>query len=1305
MECTSNCLSKQHAKYLISAFTIENVETLKTIIKQRCSNPLRNSDILGRTILHICASVGRYDVLSWLCDEWKIANILQTKDKESGWTALHRALYYGHIDCAIIIYKLVQGWHAVDAEGHSPLDLLVLDSPRTKKMKLKQKRIAVAVLPFESGEPGELTLHSNDVIEIINTNRSGWAVGRLQETGAKGLFPINFVEEIEEVVAVEPCKRFNPNNNVYMWGNNVNFALGLGDSKNRTNPELVECLWQEKRNIKHCVVTKFHSVFLTVCGNIFTCGHGLGGRLGHEKEETVLNPKMINYFENIHCTAIDAAYSHTIVLDELGQAYTFGFNDFHQLGHHPPPPFCLCPKQINSKALKNKTIIGVSVGRFHSVIYTNHEIYTFGLNAGQLGHPKGVKLQTTPKLVSHLYKRDVNINMVVASDGATVCSLANGDLYLFQDYLCRKIALRMFDILCISVTGGMLQCTELETFNKPQPLRIVVLRNSGVVEVWRSGFNSLKMCYWLGQKLLHSKIIHISLGQHLILTTDSGQVYFGYFLNKGLINDTHTSNTQLNLSPQKVEVQSGSFTLMEIMENYKKERSECEEVNLVKIPLLYRSIKCFTDSKSRTFAVIQSDARIGLKKYPVVQTSKMTRDLKQMLASATLADDVHDAVIMVGTEKIPIHKFILDCRLNSNNLDIYKSNDQLDQKTVFQFPCTDSDVYTWLEKVYIGENTTTVPLKVDNKENSDDSLFAKHMSSFALVDFECPLDYNILNNGLSRKKKSKKKSAYAVYREKNKNVNTREKVNPQVSKDLVMLQTLDNWRNYKEVSDVTIESGDGCLFHCHKCVLTARAEYFSNMLSNTWIESSICKGGTLKIPIPGNVLDVVINYLYTDEANSLKETTDITFIGEVLVCADQLLLSMLKDICELELADKVSLKNAIEMFQFACDYNVEQLKTFMCEFLSLNLPYYLEARLLEDLSEEILHLFSKEYCEMVVGMETRKLKPSLQHRMTDELEKILQETVTNDLNKIKSKRGRLSLSKSKSLISTSESELEKSLCVHQLTNEVFEKISPSKINELNHTSEQQTRGIKSNVIQTDLVIKEVKRTSSQINGNLKNKSEFKSSKGDAPNGHKAWNVNQSMHSSHSSSEDPNNDEVTPKKVVNVTPFKKKSQKERKKERAQLSSVERDEESEIEEVEKSVCPWGNAILQTPEKSFREMLSEETIPSDERSPCKVKIPSFSQGSKKEKLSNPWRSPSTSECMDAESYGFASIVSVQQEEKKQLTERSKKPLGAIQREERAIEELLKHYQSKSTQGEYITIKRIKPVTSTPFWEVEIK
>jgi len=38
---------------------------------------------------------------------------------------------------------------------------------------------------------------------------------------------------------------------------------------------------------------KYHTVFLTQTGQVYTCGHGHGGRLGHDDEETCVVCRII----------------------------------------------------------------------------------------------------------------------------------------------------------------------------------------------------------------------------------------------------------------------------------------------------------------------------------------------------------------------------------------------------------------------------------------------------------------------------------------------------------------------------------------------------------------------------------------------------------------------------------------------------------------------------------------------------------------------------------------------------------------------------------------------------------------------------------------------------------------------------------------------------------------------------------------------------------------------------------------------------------------------------------------------------
>lgn len=173
--------------------------------------------------------------------------------------------------------------------------------------------------------------------------------------------------------------------------------------------------------------------------------------------------------------------------------------------------------------------------------------------------------------------------------------------------------------------------------------------------------------------------------------------------------------------------------------------------------------------------------------------------------------------------------------------------------------------------------------------------------------------------------------------------------------------------------DVTIISVDGKEFPCHKCVLCARLEYFHSMLSSSWIEASSC--AALEMQIHSDILKVILDYLYTDEAVVIKESQNVDFVCSVLVVADQLLITRLKEICEVALTEKLTLKNAAMLLEFAAMYNAEQLKLSCLQFIGLNMAALLEARSLDVLSVGVLKDLSVFYRKMIPAMDRRVITP------------------------------------------------------------------------------------------------------------------------------------------------------------------------------------------------------------------------------------------------------------------------------------------------------------------------------------------
>jgi alpha-tubulin suppressor-like RCC1 family protein len=63
----------------------------------------------------------------------------------------------------------------------------------------------------------------------------------------------------------------------------------------RPTAEVVEFFKKSDISIIQIVMSKFHSVFLSRSGEVYTCGFGLDGRLGHDDE---LINSLLNFFFN-----------------------------------------------------------------------------------------------------------------------------------------------------------------------------------------------------------------------------------------------------------------------------------------------------------------------------------------------------------------------------------------------------------------------------------------------------------------------------------------------------------------------------------------------------------------------------------------------------------------------------------------------------------------------------------------------------------------------------------------------------------------------------------------------------------------------------------------------------------------------------------------------------------------------------------------------------------------------------------------------------------------------------------------------
>uniref|UniRef100_A0A671PNE5 Inhibitor of Bruton tyrosine kinase-like n=1 Tax=Sinocyclocheilus anshuiensis TaxID=1608454 RepID=A0A671PNE5_9TELE len=917
LNCTPKCRSVRHAEEVIAALTSGSEGSLQGFLSVHCHNAATLRDEFGRTALHLVASLGKCDLLQWLLDS-KHADML-AKDKESGWTALHRSAFYGQIHCLMGLIKRGGALSIQDKEGLSALDLTMKDRP--------------AHVVFRNTDPTE----------------------------------------------------------VYTWGSNTNFSLGHGNQESRHHPEIVDLFSRSRIYVKQVVLCKFHSVFLSQKGQVYTCGHGQGGRLGHGDEQTYLVPRMVEGLLSHHCSQIAAARDHTVVLTEEGYVYTFGLNTHNQLGLAPPP--------VTSKSLKGRSVIGVAAGRFHTVLWTRDAVYTVGLNGGQLGYllePNGEKCVTVPRQVSALHHKDVTIAMAAASNGATVCVNEKGDVYLLTDYQCKKLASKQLNLKKVLVSGGSLDHRidpQLLHDGGGEKLVILALDEAGRVFCWRSMGTSVRQCRWAYGRQVFISDIALSKNSMMFVTQD-GEGFSGQWLD-GMEVSGHSDG-------------GGVY----------------ERIRLEKLPYVHRAVSITMDSKGRNFGVLQADPKTSLYEVPTASACTFSQHFQHLLAEADEMDSIHDVTLQAGDRTFAAHKYILSmrsdffrkvlhpegCKEGVEDGEVKKGEDAVGCDLLVLEKVSPEMLEQALHFIYTDSCEMLIhgtrPIVPRSNQSSDPepqqqlihSLQALGLEKCSALDVYRSLPAKTLEDADKPKAKSTKSG------KKGKSGNVGEpgqnpvKMLQGVAKKLglgslsarldgvkfengkisvVQKKTGNKLRfNQKKCSylcDVTLRSEDGREFPCHKCVLCARLEYFNSMLGSPWIEATSCTA--LDMPTTSEVLQAILEYIYTDESPTVRESVNVEFVCNVLVVADQLLITRLKEICEVAITENLTLKNAAELLEFATVFNADQLKLSCLQFMVLNMTALLESRALEILSDGVLLDLTAAYRRMIPAMQRRLITP------------------------------------------------------------------------------------------------------------------------------------------------------------------------------------------------------------------------------------------------------------------------------------------------------------------------------------------
>lgn len=183
------------------------------------------------------------------------------------------------------------------------------------------------------------------------------------------------IEQLWDVVAISAGNNFslaltrdgNPDDGiivateVYAFGADNVEQLGLGAGNNSTAvPTVIPGL--SGLDVSAISAGYNHSLALTGDGDVYSFGDNFAGKLGHNDFAARNVPEKIMALDEENVTAISAG-GHSIVLTDEGEAYSFGFGNYGQLGTGVQNE-----KKVPTKVVGLSKVSKISAGYYHSVL-------------------------------------------------------------------------------------------------------------------------------------------------------------------------------------------------------------------------------------------------------------------------------------------------------------------------------------------------------------------------------------------------------------------------------------------------------------------------------------------------------------------------------------------------------------------------------------------------------------------------------------------------------------------------------------------------------------------------------------------------------------------------------------------------------------------------------------------------------------------------------------------------------------------------------------------------------------------------
>ena len=834
----------------------------------------------GGNIIHQICKEGRAELLEDVLKVTKLAScnlqdILGAKDLESGYTPLHDAIYYGNMGCALKLIKYGALLSTVDADNLTPLDIAVWNQYRHRYIDPYRNRWRK--FEFEPYRCDLLTWGWD-----INLNLGHHDEGKDEVR--------NWIDRFKLASQPKKVAQFIIN------GHYLTF----------------------KPTICSVEFGTYHTLFLDSSGYVYACGSSEGGRLGLGYEDTVKVPTLIPNLKNV--VKVSCSRDHSLALTSDGEVYSWGTNTHRVLGHCSVSfgSFNKCdeiypiPTRVEYSFLNGESVVDVKTATYHSVLVTEHSMYTFGFDGGQMGvkyekefHPG---YEINPREAERLMYCSGSCGKIVhvcACTAATVVGFEDGSVYVCYQFQVIKVGYEYngsgidpfglrsrlkyvyyneyfsmpkkeylsFESKKIQVCGGRLHTKPPERNGHENICH--VFRDNLLITFLDSNGNVVMLCLIKGdikfvpitfsavpeEKLLFSDI---AMGTNvLFLLAKNGELFrwepeplFDYH------HDHSYPQRLLRVGQLSLPLQSQKETVTQVKEIHNGLRVFCNETS--------SSVACLVQDRTPTWDI-------------KAKYSTFSEDISSLYDNSEVYPSDFTIILQTG-RSISVHKAII-----SNFSE--RMREKAKCRRSVKFTKDDPSILKMLEKAY--------------HKDSDQQLKRIFIWKRA--------EKGTFNRGV-----------------------------------------------IKDFADVALISKHKTKFLCHRVILAARIPYFRTLFryNTEW-----CTGKS-RIFVNANdtVLESFINYVYTDQFPK-----NLTFRNarDLLILSDRYLDDGLKSYCEYKLstyAEHIKETPAIfKVLKIANMYNAQNLRDFYLDLVALNMPSYIKKGLLDELEEDLVGQIEEAY--------------------------------------------------------------------------------------------------------------------------------------------------------------------------------------------------------------------------------------------------------------------------------------------------------------------------------------------------------